>query len=108
VPATVPASAEKLADNLWYHPLHVPKIGWLRTGYQGCIRAVRKKLREIRPDIAHGSETERECAISAVFSGLLNAVTIQGNPHPASARQPRESPKPEIPVASEIGVTSSL
>ena len=72
-------SPEKLADNLWYHALHVPKIGWLRTGYQGCIRAVRKKLREIQPDIVHGSGTERECAISAVFSGFLNVVTIQGN-----------------------------
>jgi hypothetical protein len=28
-------SPEKLADNLWYHALPVPKIGWLRTGYQG-------------------------------------------------------------------------
>jgi len=37
---------EKLADNIWYHALHVPKIGWMRTGYQGCIRATRKKLRE--------------------------------------------------------------
>ena len=72
-------SPEKLADNLWYHPLYVPKSGWLRTGYQGCIRAVRRKLREIQPDIAHGSGTERECAISAVFSGFLNVVTIQGN-----------------------------
>jgi glycosyltransferase involved in cell wall biosynthesis len=70
---------EKLADNLWFHPLHVPKSGWLRTGYQGCIRAVRKKLREIQPDIVHGSGTERECAISAVFSGFPNVVTIQGN-----------------------------
>jgi glycosyltransferase involved in cell wall biosynthesis len=75
---TLPAP-EKLADNLWFHPLHVPKSGWLRTGYQGCIRAVRKKLREIQPDIVHGSGTERECAISAVFSGFLNVVTIQGN-----------------------------
>jgi glycosyltransferase involved in cell wall biosynthesis len=72
-------SPEKLADNLWYHALHVPKIGWLRTGYQGCIRAVRRKLCEIQPDIVHGSGTERDCAISAVFSGFLNVVTIQGN-----------------------------
>src|ERR1700733_13638847 len=48
------ASPQKLADNIWYHGLLVPKIGWLRTGYQGCIRAVRKKLREIQPDIVHG------------------------------------------------------
>jgi len=72
-------SPEKLADNIWYHGLHVPKIGWLRTGYQGCIRAVRRKLREIQPDIVQGVGTERDCAISAVFSGFPNVVTIQGN-----------------------------
>jgi len=70
---------EKLADNTWFHSLHVPKIGWMRTGYQGCIRAVRKKLKEIRPDIVHGQGTERDCAISAVFSGFPNIVTVHGN-----------------------------
>ncbi|MFZ1073959.1 MAG: glycosyltransferase family 4 protein [Verrucomicrobiia bacterium] len=72
-------SPEKLADNIWFHPLLVPKIGWLRTGYQGCIRAVRRKLREIRPDIVQGDGTERECAISAIFSGHPNVVAMQGN-----------------------------
>src|SRR5215831_8235410 len=45
---------EKIADNIWYHGLMVPKVGWLTTGYQGCIRAVRSKLRELKPDIVHG------------------------------------------------------
>ena len=72
-------SPEKLADNIYLHCLHVPKIGWLRTGYQGCIRAVRNKLREIQPDIVHGQGTERDCAISAVFSGYPNVITIHGN-----------------------------
>jgi glycosyltransferase involved in cell wall biosynthesis len=72
-------SPEKLADNIWFHSLYVPKLGWLRTGYQGCIRAVRRKLREIRPDMVQGVGTERDCAISAVFSGFPNVVTIQGN-----------------------------
>lgn len=70
---------EKLAPNVWYHGLLVPKLGWLRTGYQGCIRAVRRKLKEIRPDIVHGQGTERDCALSAVFSGFPNVVTIHGN-----------------------------
>ncbi len=70
---------EKLADNLWFHLLDVPKIGWLRTGYQGCVRAVRRKLRELQPDLVHGQGTERECALSAVFSGFPNVVTIHGN-----------------------------
>ncbi len=72
-------SPEKLADNIRFHSLLVPKIGWLRTGYQGCIRATRKKLQEIRPDIVHGQGTERDCAISAAFSGFPNVVTIHGN-----------------------------
>jgi glycosyltransferase involved in cell wall biosynthesis len=72
-------SPEKLADNIWYHALPVPKIGWMRTGYQGCIRAVRRKLREIQPDIVHGQGTERDCAISAVLSGFPNVLTIHGN-----------------------------
>jgi glycosyltransferase involved in cell wall biosynthesis len=57
----------------------VPKIGWLRTGYQGCIRAVHRKLRDIRPHIVHGQGTERDCAISAVFSGYPNILTLHGN-----------------------------
>ncbi|MGB7769807.1 MAG: glycosyltransferase family 4 protein [Verrucomicrobiia bacterium] len=73
------SSPKKIADNLWYHSLHVPKIGWLRTGYQGCIRAVRRKLKEIQPDIVHGQGTERDCAISAVLSGFPNVLTIHGN-----------------------------
>src|SRR5580692_1097096 len=70
---------EKIADNIWYHALHVPKIGWMRTAYQGCIRATRKKLREIRPDIVHGQGTEHNNALCAVFSGFPNVVTIHGN-----------------------------
>jgi glycosyltransferase involved in cell wall biosynthesis len=72
-------SPAKLADNIWFHSLVVPKIGWLRTGYQGCIRATRKFLRELRPDIVHGQGTERDSAISAVFSGFPNVITIHGN-----------------------------
>ena len=71
--------AEKIHPNVWFHSLYVPKIGWLRTGYQGCIRAVRRRLRAIQPDIVHGQGTERDCAISAVFSGFPNVLTIHGN-----------------------------
>jgi glycosyltransferase involved in cell wall biosynthesis len=75
-PVNAPA---KLAPNIFFHGLHVPKIGWMRTGYQGCIRAVRNKLKQIQPDVVHGQGTERDCAISAVFSGFPNVVTIHGN-----------------------------
>lgn len=72
-------SPQKLANNIFFHSLHVPKIGWLRTGYQGCVRAVRGKIRQINPDIVHGQGTERDCALSAVFSGFPNLLTIHGN-----------------------------
>jgi glycosyltransferase involved in cell wall biosynthesis len=72
-------SPEKLADNIYYHSLVVPKWGWMRGAYLGCIRATRKKLREIKPDLVHGQGTERYCALAAVRSGFPNVVTIHGN-----------------------------
>ena len=75
-PVTAP---EKLSENIWFHSLHVPKLGWLRTGYQGCIRATRRKIRAIQPDIVHGQGTECDNAICAVFSGFPNVVTLHGN-----------------------------
>lgn len=72
-------SPERLAPNTFFHSLYVPKNGWMRTAYLGCVRAVRRKLREICPDLAHGQGTERDCALSAVFSGFPNVVTIHGN-----------------------------
>jgi glycosyltransferase involved in cell wall biosynthesis len=73
------SSPEKLAGNIHYHSLQVSNIGWLKTGYMGCSRAVRRKLREIKPDIVHGQGTERDCAINAVQSGFPNVITIHGN-----------------------------
>src|SRR5690349_7417079 len=55
-------SPEKLAENIWFHSLVVPKLGWMTTGYQGCIRAVRRKLRQIQPDLVHGQGTELDSA----------------------------------------------
>jgi glycosyltransferase involved in cell wall biosynthesis len=72
-------SPARLAENIYFHSLHVPNIGWLRTGYQGCIRAARRKLQEIQPDIVHGQGTERDSCISAVFSGFPNVLTLHGN-----------------------------
>ncbi len=75
-PVKAPA---KLADNIFFHSVYVPKTGWMRTSYQGCVRAVRRKLKAIKADIVHGQGTERECAISAVFSKFPNVVTVHGN-----------------------------
>jgi glycosyltransferase involved in cell wall biosynthesis len=72
-------SPEKVAPNIFYHCLVVPKIGWMRTLFQGCIRAVRKKLKEIQPEIVHGQGTEGHQALSAVFSDFPNVITIHGN-----------------------------
>jgi len=57
----------------------VSKPGWMRTLYAGCIIAVRRKIKELQPDIVHGQGTERDCAISAVLSGCPNVLTIHGN-----------------------------
>ncbi len=72
-------SPDKLAENIFFHSVYVPKMGWMRTSYQGCIRAVRRKLKMFKPDIVHGQGTERECAVSAVFSRFPNVLTIHGN-----------------------------
>ncbi|MGA2540429.1 MAG: glycosyltransferase family 4 protein [Verrucomicrobiota bacterium] len=72
-------SPPKLAGNIYYHSVMVPKWGWMRGAYLGCIRAVRKKLREIKPDLVHGQGTERYCALAAVFSGYPNILTLHGN-----------------------------
>jgi glycosyltransferase involved in cell wall biosynthesis len=73
------SSPEKLAPNIWHHTLLVPKAGWLRICYLGCVRAVRRRLKTIAPDIVHGQGTERDCAMNAVFSGFPNVLTIHGN-----------------------------
>jgi glycosyltransferase involved in cell wall biosynthesis len=72
-------SPEKIAPNIYFHSLVVPKIGWMRTLFQGCIRATRKKIHEIQPDIVHGQGTEADCSISAIFSGFPNVLTLHGN-----------------------------
>ena len=73
------SSPAKLADNIFFHSLLVPNLGWMRTLYQGCVRATRKKLRELQPDLVHGQGTEREACLGAVFSGFPNVLTIHGN-----------------------------
>lgn len=75
-----PASSPcKLDNNIFFHSLHVPRGGWLRSGYAGCIGAVRRKLGAIQPDLVHGQGTERDCAIEAVLSGFSNLITLHGN-----------------------------
>ena len=70
---------QKLASNVWFHQPVVPKMGWGRSLFSGCVIAVRQLLKEIQPDIVHGQGTERDCAITATFSGYPNVLTIHGN-----------------------------
>jgi glycosyltransferase involved in cell wall biosynthesis len=68
----------KLAENIFYHPLLVPGP-WTRTLYAPCVKATRRKLQEIKPDIVHAQGTERDCALAGVYSGFPNIITIHGN-----------------------------
>jgi glycosyltransferase involved in cell wall biosynthesis len=68
-----------LYGKIHYHSVIVPKLGWMSTLYVGCIRATSKLVREIAPDIVHGQGTERDCAMTAVYSGLPSVLTIHGN-----------------------------
>jgi glycosyltransferase involved in cell wall biosynthesis len=72
-------SPPQLARNIYYHSILVPKMGWLRGAYVGCITGIRRKLQELKPDLVHGQGTERYCALSAVYSGFPNLLTIHGN-----------------------------
>src|ERR1700730_18530607 len=43
------------------------------------LRVISRTHQRFRPDIVHGEGTERDCAISAVFSGYPSVITIHGN-----------------------------
>ncbi len=73
------SSPPLIFGNLHYHPVFVPKRGWMSTLYSGCIRATRKLIHDLNPDIVHGQGTERDCAMSATHSRFPNVLTIHGN-----------------------------
>jgi glycosyltransferase involved in cell wall biosynthesis len=73
------SSPKRLNANTFFHSLHVPSLGWMKTGFAGCIYSIRNELKKIMPDIVHGQGTERECGIAAAFSGFRNVITIHGN-----------------------------
>lgn len=81
------AAPARIAPNLFYHAVLVRDWGWLRAGYAGCVWAIRRKLRDIRPDIVHGQGTERYCALAAALSGFPNVVTIHGNMRSVARKQ---------------------
>lgn len=77
---------EKIAPNIFFHGLNIPKIGWGRTLFLGCTFATRRLIASIRPDIVHGQGTERDCAMEAVHCGFPNVLTIHGNMRVHAAR----------------------
>jgi glycosyltransferase involved in cell wall biosynthesis len=72
-------SPPRLAENIYYHSVLVPKWGWISSAFAGCVLAIRRKLREISPELVHGQGTERYCALAAIYSGFPNVLTIHGN-----------------------------
>jgi glycosyltransferase involved in cell wall biosynthesis len=94
-------SPEKIAPNIFFHSLVVPQIGWMKTLFQGCVRATRKKIREIQPDIVHGQGTEADCSMAAIFSGFPNVLTLHGNMR-AVARANRVKPFSYIWLAGRL------
>jgi len=70
---------KQLNANTFFHGVHVPSLGWMKSGFTGCIFSIRNTLQKILPDIVHGQGTERECGIAAAFSGFPNVITIHGN-----------------------------
>lgn len=72
-------SPAQIGPNLFYHSLVVGNWGYLRSFYAGCVLAIRRKLRELQPDVVHGQGTEKFAGISAALSGFPNLLTIHGN-----------------------------
>jgi glycosyltransferase involved in cell wall biosynthesis len=75
-PVRVP---DRIAENVFYHAVLVSRWAYLRTAYLPCIFKIRKKLRQIRPDVVHGQGTERYQGLAAAHSGFPNIITIHGN-----------------------------
>lgn len=69
---------EKIGRNIFFHGIHVPKWGFLRTLHLGCHLAVRRMIRRINPDIIHAQGTERWCAITGAFLPHPKVLTIHG------------------------------
>ncbi|HEY6228771.1 MAG TPA: glycosyltransferase family 4 protein [Verrucomicrobiae bacterium] len=74
----VTANPQKLAPNIFFHSLKLSPWSRLRTLNAGSTLAIRKLLREIRPDIVHGQGSERYPAIAAACSGFPNLITLHG------------------------------
>lgn len=72
------ACPPKLASNIYYHGLYIPFGAWFKTLYASAILGIRKKVREIKPDIVHAQGSETFAAIAGALSGHPNIITLHG------------------------------
>lgn len=75
-PMSAPA---RLAERVHYHLLPAGRFAGLSGMYLPAVRALRRCIQELRPEVVHGQGTERYCALGAVFSRRPNLITIHGN-----------------------------
>lgn len=69
----------RLARNIFLHSEVVSPRGFMTTLNAGCIRAIRRLVRQLKLDVVHGQGSERYPAICAALSGLPNVLTLHGN-----------------------------
>jgi len=70
---------ERMAPNIFLHALPVGPAGYMKSFYQGCLRAIRREVRRLKIDVVHGQGSERFPAYCAARSGLPNVITLHGN-----------------------------
>jgi glycosyltransferase involved in cell wall biosynthesis len=73
------ANPATLGRNLFFHPVHVSRLGYMRSLYFESVWRVRQALRRLAPDVVHGHGTEVYAGLCAAFSGRANVITIHGN-----------------------------
>src|SRR4051812_19356069 len=74
----LPETAPIRWQNQTFHPLHVGGRMRMLTGFRADIRAVRRRLDQIQPDLVHAWGTEDHCALSAALSGRRWMLSMQG------------------------------
>lgn len=67
-----------LPENIHYHFLPVPKVGFLRTLHLGCFFSTRRLLQRLQPDLIHAHGTEAWCAIVGALLPFPKILTVHG------------------------------
>jgi glycosyltransferase involved in cell wall biosynthesis len=79
--ATPPDALQASAPNLQFFPIAYKRVPIPGMGgaLLGRFLALRKAVRDWRPDLVHGQGTEREAGLVAAFAGLPSVLTLHGN-----------------------------